>query len=260
MLIFFSFAKFFISKFRPNSNLNLEWFCLLGKPLPLGDARFRTMGPMKNLRLGICRTWTVDACRYFQSCHMMGLEDKIFAKKQELAPGAGLKIPTFVFGHEMSWPMQNLTEKLFGLVFEPRHLNLGRYLVKVTFWPNFLQAKRKSFLESFDHLAKKNIWFTFEHQNESNIMPINDVLRFYIKVGNRTTNETFDVSCCIIFGFVVPFHNYHVRMNLPIEASESRIISSSIITRHVSGFHFFLLLLFLSWIFFHSAISTLVYR
>ena len=135
--------------------------------------------------------------------------------------------------------MQNLTEKLFGLIFEPRHLNLGRYLIKVTFWPNFLQAKRKSFMDVFDHLTKKNIWFTFERQNECDMVPINDVLRFYIKVGSRTTNETFDVSCCIIFGFIVPFHNHLVPINLPIDASESRIISSSIITRYVSGFHFF---------------------
>jgi len=156
----------------------------------------------------------------------------------------------------MSWPMQNLTEKLFGLIFEPRHLNLGRYLVKVTFWPNFPQAKRKSFLDAFDRLAKKNIRFTFESQNACDIVPIKDVLRFHIKVGSRTTNETFDFSCCIIFGFIVPFHNYHVIINLPIDASESRIISSSIITRHVSGFHFFA---FLSWIFFPD-ISTLVYR
>ena len=121
-----------------------------------------------------------------------------------------------------------------------RHLNLGRYLVKVTFWPSFLQAKRKSLLDAFDHLAKKNIWFTFERQNACDIVPIKDVLRFYIKVGSRTANETFDISCWIIFGFIVPF-SFHVPMNLP---TESRIISSTIITRHVSGFHFFLLLLF----------------
>lgn len=86
-------------------------------------------------------------------------------------------------------------------------------------------------------------------QNECDIVPMNDVLRFYIKVGSRITNETFDVS----FWFYCAFHNHHVPLNLRIDASESRIISSLIITRHISGFPLFS-------IFFFWQCSTLTYR
>ena len=148
------FRTFFYSNFHPNQSTSWSDHRKVPDVSTSEGRRSWRKSRITNPRLGICRPWTVDTCRYLQCCCTMCMSDN-FTKNQKLLPSACLKITTFkcTFGKE--WLMES--EMRMSVFF---HKKIDFFKV-----PETLSKCFPSYSDRLSGLVSASKWFwTYPHR------------------------------------------------------------------------------------------------